>query len=102
MVRKLDVLEFTSGDRHGIKLAIMTEQHVARPQSIPFCAHCAGGLDESSLIPSHRLFARGEPRIAGAVGRTSAGFNDDQRRRLAAKAKALGYRLMKEMTPIVT
>ena len=29
-------------------------------------------------------------------------FNDDQRRRLAAKAKALGHRLMKEMTPIVT
>ena len=29
-------------------------------------------------------------------------FNDDQRRRLAVKAKALGHRLLEEMTPIVT
>jgi putative transposase len=29
-------------------------------------------------------------------------FNDDQRRRLAAKAKALGHRLLHEVTPIVT
>jgi transposase InsO family protein len=36
------------------------------------------------------------------LGERRLRFNDDQRRRLAAKAKALGYRLMKEMTPIVT
>lgn len=29
-------------------------------------------------------------------------FNDDQRRRSAVKAKALGHRLLEEMTPIVT
>jgi hypothetical protein len=29
-------------------------------------------------------------------------FNDDQRRRLAVKAKALGHQLLEEMTPIVT
>jgi len=36
------------------------------------------------------------------LGERRLRFNDDQRRRLAAKAKALGHRLMKEMTPIVT
>ncbi|HTF71797.1 MAG TPA: hypothetical protein VK638_54935, partial [Edaphobacter sp.] len=36
------------------------------------------------------------------LGERRLRFNDDQRRRLAAKAKASGYRLMKEMTPIVT
>ena len=36
------------------------------------------------------------------LGERRLRFNDDQRRRLAVKAKALGHRLLEEMTPIVT
>jgi hypothetical protein len=102
MVRKLDVLEFTSIGRHRIKLAIMTEQHVASPRSIPFCLIALAGW-----INHHQYqvidYLREENRLLREqLGERRLRFNDDQRRRLAAKAKALGHRLMKEMTPIVT
>src|SRR5258705_10567848 len=56
-VQKLDLFEFTPVDRRRIKLAIMTERHEERLQSVPFRADRPGRLDESSPIPAHRLYA---------------------------------------------
>src|SRR5215468_9854495 len=72
----------------------------SRPVSVRADFH--RGLDESTAATGNRLFARGESGAARAARRSPTSFHDDQRRRLAARAKGLGRRALSQIATIVT
>ncbi len=59
-------------------------------------------MDEPTPTSDDRLPARGEPGVARAARRSPLRFNNEQRRRLAARAKELGRKLLAEVATIVT
>jgi len=69
-----------------------------RPVPVPL--DCIVRLDEHTAVAAHRLPAGGVLREQLAGKRLC--FTDDQRRRLAAKAKGLGRKLLFELGTIVT
>jgi len=102
MVRKLDLHELRLVDWQRSELAIMAERHVKSAGSVPLRPDSPGGLDESSPIPGIDYLREENRVLREQLGHRRLRFNDDRRRRLAVKAKALGHRLREEMTPIVT
>jgi putative transposase len=59
-------------------------------------------LDQPTAARRHRLSPGGEPRAAEQLGLRRLRFTNDQRRRLAAKAKILGRRILRHIATIVT
>src|SRR6266853_5433936 len=59
-------------------------------------------MDEPTPTGDHRLPSRGESGASRATRPAAIALTDDQRRRLAAKAKRLGRRLLAEIATIVT
>jgi putative transposase len=59
-------------------------------------------MDESTPTTDDRLPSRGEPGSCKQLGERRLRLNDEQRRRLAAKAKGLGRKLLAEIATIVT
>jgi hypothetical protein len=98
MVRKLDLLEFTLADGGW---AIMTN---VMPRVLdPFrflSVAVAGWMNQRQLQIIDYL--REENRVLiEQLGGRRVRFNDDQRRRLAAKAEGLGRRILTEVATIV-
>lgn len=93
MVRKLDPFELTLVDRRRIELAIMTDDmsKVLDPFRFVLIA-LAGWMNHRQYQVIDYL--REENRVLREqLGDRRLRFNDDQRRRLAVKAKALGHRM---------
>ena len=61
-----------------------------------------GWLDEPAPTAPDRLSHRGESVLREQIGGRRMRFNDVQRRRLAAKAKKVGRKLLAEVATIVT
>ena len=59
-------------------------------------------LDQPAAARCHRLSPGREPRPPGQIGARRLRFTDDQRRRLSARARTLGRRLLREIATIVT
>ena len=59
-------------------------------------------MDEPTPTGDHRLPSRGESGASRATRPAAIALTDDQRRRLAAKAKRLGRKLLAEVATIVT
>jgi hypothetical protein len=72
------------------------------PGSVSFPIDFCCWMDESTPTTGDRLPSRGEPGSSRTVGERRLRLNDDQRRRLAAKAKGLGRKLLTEIATIVT
>jgi hypothetical protein len=76
--------------------------HDEIPEPVPVCADRSIRLDEPAAVGADLLSAGREPSSSRATGGKRLRFNDDQRRRLAAKAKGLGRKLFQEVATIVT
>src|SRR5262249_27289273 len=77
-------------------------QDAKSPGSVPVRADFRRRMDEPTPTPGHRLPSRGEPDSSRATG--CAEVTDQRRpaRRLAARAKGLGRKLLEEVATIVT
>jgi hypothetical protein len=74
-----------------------------RNLSVPFGHRDRDGrVDEPAATERHRVSARRESSAARATGNRRLRFNDDQRRRLAARAKGFGRKLLSEVATLVT
>jgi hypothetical protein len=69
---------------------------------VRFVLLCAGGWINQQQQHLHQLPAPGELSSACSDGKSRLRFNDDERRRLAAKAKLLGRKLLTEVATILT
>src|SRR5437868_15124731 len=64
--------------------------------------HLPGRLDEPTLATSHPLLMEENRVLREQIGDRRMRFTDNQRRRLAAKAKKLGRKLLAQLETIVT
>jgi hypothetical protein len=69
---------------------------------ISICHHRRRWMDEPASTARHRLHSGGERVLREQIGSTRIRFSDDQRCRLAAKAKKFGRKLLAEIAKIVT
>jgi hypothetical protein len=72
------------------------------PRPIPVHADRRGRKDEPTAAARIEYLREENRVLRERLGGRRLGFNDDQRRRLAAKAKKLGRRLLAEIATIVT
>jgi transposase InsO family protein len=110
MVRKLDLVEFN--DWHRAAMACSAGKPRTSDNELTTCAACSIHsrfvlIALSGWINQHQLliidYLREEDRVLREqLGGSRTKFNDDQRRRLAAKAKGLGRMLLSEVATIVT
>ena len=71
-------------------LAIMNRRDVETLGSLPIRSYCRRRTDDPTLVAGRRLAARGDCVLRVQLGARRLRLTDDQRRRLAAKAKGLG------------
>jgi hypothetical protein len=71
-------------------------------RSVSVLARRGRRLDESTPATRHRVPARGNRVLREQLGGRRLRFNDDQRRRLAVKAKGLGRKPLAEVATLVT
>ena len=76
--------------------------HDEIPGPVPVSADRTVRLDEPAAVAAHRLPSRREPSAARTIGPKAITVHDDRRRRLAAKAKGLGRKLLHEVATMVT
>src|SRR5262245_1943749 len=79
----------------------MVRLNGGRSRSVPVRGDLPHGLDEPAAATGNRLSARGKS-VREQLGGRRLRFTDDQRRRLAAKAKGLGRRALSQLVMIVT
>ncbi len=102
MVRKLNLAEKCGAVRPFLVLSIMKRPDADASRSVPVCPdRSTGWMNQRQLQVIEYL--REENRVLREqFGERRLRLSDDQRRRLAAKAKGLGRKLLRDVATIVT
>jgi hypothetical protein len=87
---------------HSSVLAIIGFETSTSFRPIPISADRRFQVDESTPTAGLRVPSRGEPDLREQLGDRRLRLNDHQRRRLAAKAKVLGRKVLDQIATIAT